>query len=132
MVFQAVEKYWMRIATSNKANKKRSVVFGRPLTGAKGIGRFSCRRLGSYLKLITLGTSEGNKVGLQKELQKTEVDFPWTKFAAGKNVTDIECPGYQITVKNQYTGTTLIISNISAQEWGLKGYNWLKRQLAVL
>lgn len=132
MNFASVEKYWMRIATSNKARKKHSLVFGRPLTGAKGIGRFSCRRLGTRLKLITLGTADGNKIGLQKKLQKTEVDFPWTEFVPGKSVTDIECPGTQTTVKNQRTGTTLIISNISESEWGLKGYNWLKRQLAVL
>ena len=93
MNFAAVEKYWMRIATSNKARKKYSTVFGRPFTGAKGIGRFSCRRLGTHLKLITIGTAEGNKVGLQKEVQKTEVDFPWTDFAPGKSVTEIECPG---------------------------------------
>jgi anti-sigma regulatory factor (Ser/Thr protein kinase) len=40
MSFQNVENYWMRIATTNKKKDDVSPVFGRPLTGAKGIGRF--------------------------------------------------------------------------------------------
>lgn len=65
MNFEAVQNYWMRIATTNKETKNTSAVFGRPLTGAKGIGRFSCRRLGGHLELITKGTSTGNLVGVQ-------------------------------------------------------------------
>lgn len=33
MNFDAVEQYWMRIATTNKEKKNASTVFGRPLTG---------------------------------------------------------------------------------------------------
>ena len=60
MNYEAVEKYWMRIATTNKEKSNNSTIFGRPLTGAKGIGRFSCRRLGGHLELITCGTKDGN------------------------------------------------------------------------
>lgn len=131
MNFAAVEKYWMRIATTNKERQDVSTVFGRPLTGAKGIGRFSCRRLGNSLKLITQGTKDLSRVGKQPLLERTEVEFPWTNFAPGTDVTDIECPGTQHRVKNSETGTTLIISDVS-EEWNLRGWNWLKRQLAVL
>jgi len=131
MDIQSVQDYWMRIATTNKESKNHSAIFGRPLTGAKGIGRFSCRRLGSELKLITFGTRNGNSVGLQKKLERTEVDFPWSQFKAGTDVTEIECDGNFATVQNQSTGTTLIISDIS-EEWNLRGWHWLKRQLGVL
>ena len=50
MNFNAIQEYWMRIATTHKTEQKVSKVFGRPLSGAKGIGRFSCRRLGSHLR----------------------------------------------------------------------------------
>ena len=131
MNFDAVQNYWMRIATTNKDRKDISVVYGRHLTGAKGIGRFSCRRLGDKLTLITQGTKDGKKRGKQKELQKTIVEFPWTEFEAGSDVTEITCPGEQSVEKIGYTGTSLIIDGVS-EEWTTSGLNWLKRKLAVL
>jgi len=131
MSHAAVRDYWMRIATSNKEGKQTSAVFGRPLTGAKGIGRFCCRRLGSHLTLITNGTSNGKVVGKRSQIERTEVDFPWTEFEPGTDVTDIRCKGDQTNEGNEFTGTTLIISGIT-EEWSHRGLNWLKRQLAVL
>ncbi|HOY17405.1 MAG TPA: sensor histidine kinase [Haliscomenobacter sp.] len=131
MNFDSVQNYWMRIATTNKEKQDVSPVYGRHLTGAKGIGRFSCRRLGSQLTLITQGTKEGGKRGFQKSIQRTQVDFPWTKFEVGTDVTEIECHGEQIEIDEEYTGTTLIIDNASS-EWSARGLNWLTRQLAVL
>lgn len=37
--------------------------------------------------------------------------------------------GSQSIIKNDFTGTTLIISDV-AEEWTTQGFNWLKRQLA--
>jgi len=121
----------MRIATTNKAEQKVSKVFGRPLSGAKGIGRFSCRRLGSHLKIITNGTKEGNKIGNQPLIENTIVEFPWTEFLPGEDITTIRCPGSQKAIENEETGTKLIISGVP-DEWTNRGYNWLKRQIAVL
>ncbi len=131
MNFEAVKNYWMRIATTNKEDKDRSKIFGRPLTGAKGIGRFSCRRLGSKLTLITKGTKEGIKIGKEKKIEYTKVEFPWTKFEAGTDVTTISCPGERKTIDEDYTGTTLIIDG-ATNEWSHRGFSWLKRQLSVL
>ncbi len=63
MNFEAVQKYWMRIATTIKTKINVSPIYGRPRTGAKGIGRFCCRRLGTKLKLITIGSEDGNSKG---------------------------------------------------------------------
>jgi signal transduction histidine kinase len=131
MNYHAVEKYWMRIATTNKEKSNVSSVYGRPLTGAKGIGRFSCRRLGGHLRLITAGTKNNNVTGIQPEVEQTIVDFPWTEFEPGQDVTDIECVGSRELEKESATGTTLIISDI-AEEWNQRGWNVLKRQLSVL
>ncbi len=131
MNFEAVQNYWMRIATTNKTIKNVSSVYGRPLTGAKGIGRFSCRRLGSKLILITKGTEQQNLTGKQRDIQQTTVMFPWNDFEAGTEVTTIKCPGSQEVIPEESTGTDLIIEDIS-EEWTTRGINWLKRQLAVL
>jgi signal transduction histidine kinase len=126
MNFKEVEQYWMRIATTNKALRSISTQYGRPKTGAKGIGRFCCRRLGQELRLVTTGKYE--KTG---KLQETDVEFKWKRFKPGTDVSEIECSGeQQITVKGK-TGTTLIIKEL-AEEWTTRGYNYLKRQLAVL
>jgi signal transduction histidine kinase len=132
MNFQAIKDYWMRIATTNKVEQKVSKVFGRPLSGAKGIGRFSCRRLGTHLKIITCGTKNGNVVGNQSIIEKTEVEFPWLEFVTGEDLTTIKCPGTQQVIKNETTGTKLIISGVPDNEWTNRGYGWLKRQLTVL
>jgi len=131
MSFSAVQDYWMRIATTNKEKRNVSPVFGRPLTGAKGIGRFSCRRLGSKLTLLTKGTKNNNVQGEYTLIQMTKVEFPWTDFKPGLDVTTIVCKGDQSELQNGSTGTTLIIDNIS-NEWSIRGINWLKRQLGVL
>lgn len=124
MNFDDVDNYWMRIATTNKANNNISQVYGRPKTGSKGIGRFCCRRLGKKLELVTVGAKG-------KEYQKTEVAFPWDHFIAGTEVTEIDCPGERFTLNKGTTGTTLVISSL-ADEWSTLGYKYLKRQLAVL
>ena len=131
MNFDAIRNYWMRIATTNKVDQRISKVFGRPLSGAKGIGRFSCRRLGTHLKIITCGTKKGDVVGKQPIIEKTVVEFPWLKFIPGEDITTIKCPGFQDEIKNEQTGTKLIITGVP-NEWTDRGYNWLKRQLAVL
>ncbi len=130
MNFDEVKKYWMRIATTNKAENNISRKYGRPKTGAKGIGRFCCRRLGSKLELITIGTYTDQETG-EIQFQQTKVNFPWDEFKPGTDVTDIECPGEQSIIGNVRTGTTLIITNLN-EEWSPRGYGWLKRQLAVL
>lgn len=132
MNFDAVQNYWMRIATTTKEENNLSPIFGRPLAGSKGIGRFSCRRLGNKLKMTTLGSEDGRQLGRQATLQKTVVEFPWANFKPGTNVTEINCPGNQIITDDGETGTTLIISEVVEDEWTTRGYNWLKRQMAVL
>jgi signal transduction histidine kinase len=124
MNFQEVENYWMRIATTDKAEKNVSTIYGRPRTGSKGIGRFCCRRLGRELQLVTVGRKNG-------QYQKTEVIFPWNNFKPGTDVTEIDCPGGQSVLAGGPTGTTLKINDL-VDEWNTRGYEYLKRQLAVL
>src|SRR5438445_7200277 len=70
MTFDDVQNYWMRIATTHKKEHDVSPRYGRPRTGSKGIGRFSCRRLGTHLKLITTAARNG-------KFEQTKVSFPW-------------------------------------------------------
>jgi signal transduction histidine kinase len=125
MTFQDVKKYWMRIATTHKREMNVSPIYGRPRTGEKGIGRFSCRRLGTRLQLVTTARVNGR-------LEQTQVLFDWLRFKPGKTITEITCQGSRKKLAKGATGTTPIISGGAINEWNRRGYNFLKRQLAVL
>jgi signal transduction histidine kinase len=126
MTFQDVKKYWMRIATTHKKDQDVSPRYGRPRTGSKGIGRFSCRRLGAKLKLVTTAALNNGR------FEQTDVLFPWSKFKPGKLISEIQCEGTRTLLKHASPGTSLVISGSPFDEWNKRGYNFLKRQLAVL
>lgn len=125
MTFSEVERYWMRIATTHKVDQRASKRFGRPRTGEKGIGRFSCRRLGTRLTLATTAATAG-------AFERTEVTFDWLKFTPGKEISTVTCEGHKRRLATAESGTTLTISGSPMDEWSKRGYDFLKRQLAVL
>ena len=51
MNLEDIENKWLNIAYSEKKNNSRQ--HNRMMAGAKGVGRFSCDRLGHYLNLYT-------------------------------------------------------------------------------
>lgn len=126
MSFEDVKKYWMRIATTHKKDHDVSLRYGRPRTGSKGIGRFSCRRLGSVLQLSTTAALDDGR------FEQTNVVFPWSKFKPGKLISEVQCNGTRKVLSNATTGTSLAISGSPVDEWNKRGYGFLKRQLAVL
>ena len=120
---------WLNIAYSEKKTKKEE--FNRQLAGNKGVGRFSCDRLG---KLLTIYTRKENE-----PLLKLSID--WTEFEKvndiEKNIQDIdfeldEIPTEQYIQETQLekfsTGTTLFISDLR-EVWDLQKIQSLKRQL---
>jgi signal transduction histidine kinase len=126
MTFEDVEKYWMRIATTNKVEDQLSRRYGRPKTGSKGIGRFSCRRLGTILELTTTGKTKSGKY------ETTSVTFDWKDYKPGTDVTEITCRGDRNVSAGGKTGTKLIIRGGSYQEWNKRNWHALKRQMMVL
>jgi signal transduction histidine kinase len=126
MTFQDVQRYWMRIATTHKQEQDVSRRYGRSRTGSKGIGRFSCRRLGTRLSLRTTASVGSGR------FEETEVEFDWSKFTPGKEIGTIVCEGSHQRVEDATPGTVLIIGGNREDEWSKRGYDFLKRQLAVL
>lgn len=126
-----VQDYWMRIGTTNKADSPTSSLYGRPKTGRKGVGRFACRRLGRTLHLETsakIGTGSKNSPATI-----TKVDFNWDEFIPGTTVESINCTGELIKGSSKTpTGTRLVIAGAPSDEWRTRGYNYLRRQLAVV
>src|SRR6266576_2690694 len=84
MTMEAVRRYWMRIGTTNKIEDDVSPKFGRRRTGAKGIGRFACRRLGRVLEIETcalLPKEQRSDTG--EKFERTKMVFPWDEFRPG-------------------------------------------------
>jgi signal transduction histidine kinase len=130
-----VVKFWMKIGTHNKVDSPRSEVFGRHKTGAKGIGRFCCRKLGRKLKLTTCSKvvvhSRDKKVK-ETFYETTVILFDWNRFSPGTDVEDVELTGETTKAKTGKTGTILEIWDAPFDEWQQRGFDYAKRQLGVL
>ncbi|WP_223599562.1 ATP-binding protein [Chryseobacterium sp. GVT01B] len=120
---------WLNIAYSDKKSKKQE--FNRNLAGNKGVGRFSCDRLGKSLVIYTKK--------INKPLLRLSID--WTKFEKiddiKKNIQDIDFDLVEISPTKYIqetglevfdSGTTLFISNLR-DIWDFDKIKSLKRQL---
>ncbi|AQQ36081.1 sensor histidine kinase [Burkholderia cenocepacia] len=126
-----VARFWMRIGTTNKEDQPASKRFGRPRTGKKGVGRFACRRLGSQLQLETIALTTG--VDGTQQTERTTVEFYWDNFEPGTTVESIPCEGMTTSYPGMHpTGTKLVISNAGVDEWQARGFDYVRRQLAVM
>lgn len=132
MTREAVHEYWMRIGTTNKEDAQFSPHFGRRRTGAKGIGRFACRRLGRVLELETIALLPKAERTAAGKFQCTRLSFRWDDFKPGSTVSKIPVYGSTELRDQGPTGLLLSISGAHTDEWSYRGYAYLKRQLAAL
>jgi signal transduction histidine kinase len=129
MTLDEVRDFWMKIGTSNKVSTPFSDRLGRQKTGSKGVGRFACRRLGLKLQLTTTAKLPSSR---PVRYQTTRVAFDWNSFQPGIDVETVESLGQTETFRSGSVGTTLEIWDGVADEWGLRGFQYLERQLALL
>lgn len=96
--------------------------------GAKGVGRFSCDRLGRNLNLITIKNEPNAKI------ENLKVD--WKKFEEDQKKEFITIPVehniLQNTLHNLKHGTVLEISGINPGEWNHENLKKLKHKLSKL
>lgn len=134
MTVDEVRAYWMRIGTGNKIDRPISSLYGRRKTGAKGVGRFACRKLGLNLELVTTALVPETKKTISKspQYQTTSITFNWTDFIRGKSVEDIVSVGTTTFSDVGTTGTRLEIWGADKNEWTRGGLDYLQRQLGIL
>jgi signal transduction histidine kinase len=131
MTPKEVADFWMRIGTTNKESQPTSRLYGRPRTGKKGVGRFACRRLGRRLRLETTALEE-TEAGATHSVSTTVI-FDWDNFIPGSKVESIPCNGVtEVLPEVRPAGTRLIISDAEIDEWQARGFDYLRRQLAVM
>jgi len=108
MAYSDFEHRWMRIATSNKADNPSASIYGRRLTGQKGIGRFAVRFLGDFLELNTVAVDKARKC-------KTRLiaKFDWPKIDSEQDLQRAKIPFQLFRVDDsEPVGTTLTISKL--------------------
>ncbi|MBE8570470.1 sensor histidine kinase [Vibrio sp. OPT46] len=105
MSFETVKNRWMIIGTSNKRENPISPIFGRPVTGNKGIGRFACQRLAERLELETCSKTDDG-------YEYTKVQFEWDDFEPGVSLSKVNCEYETYTDKMGKAGTTLRLKGL--------------------
>jgi len=108
MTFDEFANNWMRIATYNKVEDRVSRRYKRRLTGAKGIGRFAVRYLGSQLTLITIADDRRRKFRT-----KLTAEFDWPQIDSLGDLRNAEI-NYKLerADESSLTGTTLQITKL--------------------
>lgn len=101
---------------------------GRVYAGAKGVGRFSCDRLGKYLNLITVSEEQ------KSEIQNIFVD--WLEFEQDQKIEfkDVAVK-HSILPKTKYNlrkGTVLEITGLRTDFWDRDNFKKLKEKLSKL
>lgn len=105
MSFETVKNRWMIIGTSNKRENPISPIFGRPVTGNKGIGRFACQRLAERLELETCSKTDDG-------YEYTKVQFEWDDFEPGVSLSNVNCKYETYTETTGKPGTTLRLKGL--------------------
>lgn len=128
-----IEHKWLNIAFSEKKDKKEE--YGRIMAGNKGVGRFSCDRLGRFLTIYSKS---------EKETEYNKIFIDWSKFENNSdidfNIQDVEFEIVSIS-KNDFekesgfkpfkSGTILKIFCLR-ETWYKEKIIGLKRQLERL
>ena len=127
MIFEEVQESWMRIATTEKRRHPVSRIYHRPLTGAKGVGRFAARRLGAKLILQSIAEREdGTK-------ESVIANFDWEKdFVEGTDLDEVSIPcTREVTTPETETGVALFIEQ-ARDAWTEDDLRELRRDLLSL
>ena len=135
MDYEDLINKWLFVAYSAKRDGSEDELDYRNKTyaeryyaGAKGIGRFSCDRLGRFLNLITIKDT--------KEAKIENLFVDWSKFEEDQNEEFIRIPvEHKVLDDCKYNithGTILEITGIKTDEWNRDNLKKLKNKLSKL
>ena len=125
MTLETMKTVWMRIATTDASVNSTSERFRRRKTGAKGVGRFACRRLASRLSLDSTAMGPSG-------LEHIKATFDWRKFQAGLDLSDVKIDvTHEILAEEAATGTTLHFNDL-ADTWTANDLREIQGELNAL
>jgi len=132
MDYTDLTEKWLFLGYSGKRDGtedyRDKINSGRIYAGAKGVGRFSCDRLGKYLNLISKSELPNSKI--------ENVFVDWSKFELNQKVEFSQIPvEHKILDSWDYnivSGTVLEISGIAPDFWNRDNLKKLKEKLSKL
>ena len=112
----------------NTEDYRDKIKSGRVYAGAKGVGRFSCDRLGKFLNLITISEKPKSKI--------ENIFVDWAKFEENQKILFDKIPVVQSELsKTKYDlkhGTVLEITGVPNDFWNRDNFKRLKEKLSKL
>lgn len=111
---EAFEKGFLRVASRLKEQgERRSTLFQRRYTGAKGIGRLAAHKLAKKLEIDSVPQFRGSD-GIREALNAT---IDWDKIEQYETLDDLDSTDAirletKTIRKNAYSGTTLLLSRL--------------------
>jgi signal transduction histidine kinase len=125
-----IEHKWLFVAYSAKKQTedyRDKLSSGRMVAGAKGVGRFSCDRLGTSLSIYTRTTRKG---------AISKLDVQWSEFEEDQKSEFHKIPAHYSEIKNTpydfEKGTILEISGLRDSDWNRNTLLELRRKLERL
>lgn len=131
MTYTDIINKWLFVAYSEKSPQHRQQStyrdkIKREVAGAKGVGRFSCDRLGAQLTLVTK---------TEQDQYANRIEINWNTFELDDTKEFVNIPVHYSTTNvlpcDSKSGTTLIIEQLR-EEWDRDALLHLKRSLMKL
>ncbi|WP_242415545.1 ATP-binding protein [Sphingomonas panni] len=121
--------HWMRIGTQNKQRHGRSRLFGRNVSGSKGVGRLSAQFLAHKMQLIT--SAENSSDQPLHALVDWDAAVQMRELTEATAMVKIESQARTIFPEESATGTTVVMENLK-HDWGKEAVEQLGQQLWML
>ena len=121
-------KYWMRLFTTHKIDQATSQLFGRPLTGSKGIGRLSAQFLSHKMTL------ESTALNTPGESIFAYIDWTTVKRSADLDTVQVQWEVREHTPeypRNSPSGTRITLDGLKS-EWNADSIRELGANLWLL
>lgn len=132
MDYEDLTDKWLFLGFSGKRDNtedyRDKIKSGRVYAGAKGVGRFSCDRLGKFLNLITVREKPKSKI--------ESIFVDWAKFEQNQRILFEKIPvTHSVLTKSKYDlkhGTVLEITGVPTDFWSRDNFKKLKERLSKL
>jgi signal transduction histidine kinase len=132
MNYEDLIEKWLFLGYSAKRDGtedyRDKIQSGRVYAGAKGVGRFSCDRLGKFLNLITVSEKPKSKI--------ENIFVDWARFEKNQKIEFKEIPvTHTVLTKTEYNlkkGTILEITGVPKDFWNRENFKKLKEKLSKL
>jgi len=132
MTLNDLQDKWMRIGTESKERNTISPMFGRRVSGEKGMGHFASQKLADKLKLVSNSKMYSKREGSKYSDDTLTLEINWQDYESGKLFNEIKNNlDVDTRVIPDKHGISIELTNLK-DEWTLDEINKVKLNLGNL